>query len=126
MEEEYKSLADYRTWDSVKLPKDMKAISWEWVYQVKRSTNGNVSRYKARSVARDFAKRFGINYSETFSPVVRLDTIRILLAIATAEDHEIFHFGIKTAFSNGKVEEELYMVTNKVHMFANLRSQFMV
>lgn len=76
---------------------------------MKRTPNGNISRYKSRLCAKGFSQIKGIDYVETFSPTTRYDTIRILLAIATTNDFEITQFDIKTAFLNGNLEEEIFM-----------------
>ena len=72
--------------------------------------DGNVVTYKARLVAKGFTQRQGIDYEETFSPVAMLKSIRILLAIAAYYDYEIWQMDVKTAFLNGMLSEEVYMV----------------
>ena len=77
--------------------------------QEKIGTDGQVETYKARLVAKGFRQKQGINYEETFSPVVMLKSIRIMLAIAAYHDYEIWQMDVKTAFLNGFLEEEVYM-----------------
>ena len=72
--------------------------------------DGNVDTYKARLVAKGFTQRQGIDYEETFSPVAMLKSIRILLAIAAYNNYEIWQMDVKTAFLNGMLTEEVYMV----------------
>lgn len=110
MDDEFLSLQKNETWKLVKLPKDRKPITSKWVYKVKRHTDGTIERYKARLVVRGFSQRVGLDYQETFSPVVRLDSIRILLAIAAEEDLEIVHFDVRTAFLHGSLDEDIYMI----------------
>src|SRR4051794_30822599 len=79
-------------------------------FQEKTDANGNVSVYKARLVAKGFRIIQGVNYEETFSPVAMIKSIRILLAIDAYHDYEIWQMDVKTAFLNGNIEEELYMM----------------
>ena len=109
MKEEMISLEENSTWDLVDLPTGHKIISNRWIYRVKRDANGKINRYKARLVARGFNQREGIDYDETFSPVVRFDTIRVMLSIAANENLELAQFDVKSAFLNGVIKEEIYM-----------------
>lgn len=110
MDEEYESLLKNKTWILTKLPSGRKPITTKWVYKLKRKVDGSIERYKARLVARGFSQRAGLDCKETFSPVVRLDSIRLILAIAAQEDLELVHFDVRTAFLHGLVEEEIYML----------------
>jgi len=109
MKEEYDSLINQNTWEMAQLPENRRAIQCKWVFKKKYDTLGNVQRFKARLVAKGYSQRSGIDYKETFSPVVRMDSTRLLLAIAAERDLEMIHFDIKTAFLYGKIEEEVYM-----------------
>lgn len=109
MEDEYNSLMKNQTWDIVECPPDRKPIKCMWVYKLKKRTDGSVDRFKARLVAKGCSQKAGIDYSETFSPVARLDSIRLLLAIAAHEDLELLHFDVKTAFLHGSLTETIYM-----------------
>ena len=97
------------TWSLNKLPLVKRAIGCKWVFAIKTNSHQNSHRYKARLVAKGFSQREGIDYFETFSPVVRYEFIRILLALAAKEDYEIIKFDVKTAFLNGDLQEDLYM-----------------
>jgi len=109
LEEEYQSLMDNKTWELTSLPHGRKAVSCKWVFRVKRTATGEVDRYKARLVARGFTQEHGIDYDETFAPVARLASIRVLLAVAAAEDMEVQQMDVKTAYLNGELDEEVYM-----------------
>lgn len=89
MKTEMQSLIENKTWKLVPLPKDRKAIKCEWVFKVKRNTDGQISKYKARSVAKGFIQRPGIDFDETFAPVVCYDSIRYLLALAVTNGYTI-------------------------------------
>lgn len=82
MQEEYDALKSQGTWKLVLPPSDKAMIGSKWVYKVKRNPDGTVSRYKARLVAQGFSQEQGIDYSETFSLVVRHSTVRLILALA--------------------------------------------
>lgn len=107
--EEMDSLTKNDTWTMAKLPEGRKPISCKWVFKVKRSNDGGADRYKARLVARGFSQRHGFDYSETYSPVAKLDTIRAVLAVANQERWHIHQMDVRTAFLNGKITEEIYM-----------------
>jgi hypothetical protein len=109
MNEEMASLEENSTWELHNLPEGRKAISNRWVYRKKRNVVGEVTRFKARLVVRGFSQREGIDYTETFSPVARFDTIRAVLSIAADEKLELSQFDVKTAFLHGFIDEEIYM-----------------
>ena len=81
----------------------------KWVFKKKTDMEGNVITYKARLVAKGYRQRQGIDFEETFSPVAMFKSIRIVLAIATHYDYEIWQMDVKTAFLNGNLSEEVYM-----------------
>lgn len=109
MSSEYDSLIDNKTWTLVKLPGDRKTVNNKWVFKTKCGQNGEVLRYKARLVAKGCSQLYGIDYEETYAPVVRYTSIRILMAIAARENLEIEQMDAVTAFLQGDIEEELYM-----------------
>lgn len=76
---------------------------------MKYKANGEIDKYKARLVARGCSQKFGIDYEETFAPVVRYDSVRTLLAIAAAQDLEIYQFDVKTAFLHLNLDKNIYM-----------------
>ena len=71
-----------QTWELVNRPKDKKAIGMKWVYRTKLNPDGSVNKYKARLVVKGYVHIFGVDFSEMFTPIARLDTIRMLLALA--------------------------------------------
>jgi hypothetical protein len=109
MNEEMKSIKKNDTWDLVDLPKEKESIGVKWVYKTKYKVNGEVDKYKERLVAKGFAQEYGVDYNETFSPVARLDTIRMVLAIATKHNWKVYQMDVKSAFLNGYLEEEVYV-----------------
>ncbi|GKD47119.1 retrovirus-related pol polyprotein from transposon TNT 1-94 [Tanacetum coccineum] len=90
-------------------PKDMTIIGTKWVFRNKLDENGVVSRNKARLVAQGYNQQEGIDYDETYAPVARLESIRILLAYACALDFRLFQIDVKSVFLNGFINEEVYV-----------------
>ena len=106
---EYESLMKNDTWKLVELPNGRKPIGCKWVFKVKYGSDGKIERFKGRLVAKGYAQQYGIDYEETFSPVVRFSSIRLLLAYAVQNEMLIHQMDVVTAFLNGKLEEEIYM-----------------
>ncbi|KAF8064476.1 Retrovirus-related Pol polyprotein from transposon TNT 1-94 [Scenedesmus sp. PABB004] len=109
MAEELASLHANRTWELQTKPPGVKAIPCKWVFTLKRDAAGNIERFKARLVIKGFHQRAGIDYNDVFSPVIKYQTFRALMAAAAAHDWEVRHLDIKTAFLNGHLEEEVWM-----------------
>ena len=109
MEKELNSLEDNDVWDRVDLPKDRKAIGSKWVFKRKRNAEGNVERYKARLVAQGYTQKNAIDYDETFSPVVRFESIRTIIALAAKHNLRLHQIDVTIAFLNGTLEEVIYM-----------------
>lgn len=91
------------------LPPGSKAVGCKWVFRVKRNTDGSVQTFKARLVAQGFSQREGIDYFDTYAPVARLTSIRVLLDLASINDLYVHQMDVKTAFLNGDLDEEVYM-----------------
>ncbi|KAK1696352.1 hypothetical protein QYE76_013049 [Lolium multiflorum] len=113
MKSEMGSMYDNKVWTLVDLPDSRKAVENKWIFKRKTDADGNITVYKARLVAKGFRQIQGVDYDETFSPVAKLKSVRILLAIAAFFDYEIWQMDVKMAFLNGDIEEELYMVQPK-------------
>ena len=109
MQEELLSLKKHNTWELVELPKGKNLVGCKWVYKTKRDANGEIDRFKARLVAQGFSQEQGVDYDEVFAPVARYDSIRSVLAIGTQLDLEIHQMDVRSAYLNGKLEEEIFM-----------------
>ena len=106
---EFETLGARGTWTLVELPPNQRAISCTWVWKTKRGPDGEVIRWKARICGHGFLQRHGMDYAETFAPVVKIATVRAVLAVAASFDFEIDHLDVVSAFLNAKLEEECYM-----------------
>lgn len=106
MKDELRSLEKNMTWVLTRLPDGRKALLNKWVYRVKEDADGS-KRYKARLVVKGFLQKEGIDYTEVFSPVVKLTTIRIVLGIVAAENLHLEQLDVKTTFLHGDLEEEI-------------------
>lgn len=110
MHDELESLKENDVWDLCDLPAGKKAVQNKWLFKLKKDSDGNVVKHKARLVAKGFTQKYGVDYMETFSPVVRGSTLRMLFAMAVENDWEIDHWDVTTAFLYGKLQDEVYMV----------------
>ena len=81
----------------------------KWIYKIKHAADGSIDKYKAQFVARGFSQKEGIDYTETFAPVARYSTIRLIISLASTMGWKLHQMDVKTAFLNGVVEEEVYM-----------------
>ena len=106
---ELQQLKRMGTWELVDKPPDSVPIANKWVLTKKFNKDGKLVKYKARLVAKGFAQRPGQDYNETFSPVVRLETIRAILALVPAKNLNVQQMDVKGAYLNGYLKESVYM-----------------
>ena len=125
-----KALMDSQTWELVDLPEGREAIGCKWVFRVKHISDGKVERFKGRLVAKIYSQKCGIDYNETFSPVVHFQSIRVLLGYAVQNGMLIHQMDAITAFLNGELKEEIYMrqperyvVPGKEHMVCKFKKK---
>ncbi|GJT07156.1 retrovirus-related pol polyprotein from transposon TNT 1-94, partial [Tanacetum coccineum] len=109
MQEELNQFVPNDVWDLVPLAMSQSIIGTRWVFRNKLDENGIVSRNKARLVAQGYNQQEGIDYDETYALVARLESIRIILAIACANDFKLYQIDVKSAFLNGFINEEVYV-----------------
>lgn len=109
MKSEYDSLLQNETWILVEKPENQRVIDNKWVFKLKKNPDDTIERYKARLVCRGFNQEYGIDYIETFAPVVRFDSLRAILAVAAENKMHMLQFDVITAFLNGELEEDVFM-----------------
>ena len=109
MNEEISAIERNRTQELVDLPEGKDAIGLKWVFRTKLNADGSVQKYKARFIAKGYAQLPGIDFSETFSSVARMETIRIILAIAAHYNWLVYQFDVKSAFLNDELLEDVYV-----------------
>ena len=109
MRTEIDSLHHNQVWELVELPEDRKAVGSKWVFKAKTNADGTVERCKARLVAQGYSQKEGLDYDETFSPVVRSESVRSVIALASKNGLKLHQMDITTAFLNGDLQEEVYM-----------------
>ncbi len=106
---EIDSIHDNQVWDLVDLPKGRQPIGSRWVFKVKTNEDGSVQRCKARLVAQGYSQKEGLDYDQTFSPVVRPESVRSVVALSNQLGLKVHQMDITTAFLNGGLQEEVYM-----------------
>jgi hypothetical protein len=109
MEAEMDALQRNGTWSIVSLPSGIKPVGCKWIFNLKHRADGTIDRYKARLVAKGYTQSFGIDNQETFAPVAKMNTIRVLLSLAANFGWPLKQFNVKNAFLHGDLEEEVYM-----------------
>ena len=109
MDHEVETLAFQGTWTLVPRPADANIVTCKGVFTIKYHPDGTISHHKARLVARGFTQVYGIDYTETFSPVVRLNSVRVLLSLAVNQAWSLHQLDISNAFLYGDLEEYVFM-----------------
>jgi hypothetical protein len=109
MMEEMASIEENKTWALVDLPRGHHPIGLKWVYKLKRDEQGVIVKHKARIVAKGYLQQPGIDYDEAFAPVARMESVRMLLAVAAQKGWLVHQMDVKSAFLNGELKEEVYV-----------------
>jgi len=109
VQSEMDSIVSNGTWEVVDLPYGCKPMGCKWVFKKTLRPNGTIEKYKARLVVKGYTQKEGEDYFDTYSLVVRLTTIRVLLSLAASHGLLVHQMDVKTTFLNGELEEEIYM-----------------
>lgn len=109
MVDEFNSLLENKTWDLVPRTANMNVVTCKWIYKVKYRSDGSVEHPKARLVASGIHQLVGIDFHETFSPVVKPTTVRLILSLVVSSCWVIWQLDVKNAFLHGYLEEQVYM-----------------
>nr|GEW89601.1 zinc finger, CCHC-type [Tanacetum cinerariifolium] len=109
MRAEIDSIEKNRTWTLTRLPPNQKVIALKWVYKLKRDASGMVTKHKARLVAKGCVQQKGVDFEDAFASVARMESIRLILALAAKENWIVHHLDVKSAFLNGELKEEVYV-----------------
>ena len=109
MIEEMDTLTDNGTWDLVHLPAGKKVIGCQWVFTVKVNLDGSIARLKAHLVAKGYAQTYGVDYSDTFSPVAKLTSIQLFISLTATHGWDLHQLDIKNVFLYGDLTKEVYM-----------------
>lgn len=104
-----KMMEKNQTWELVEKPADKDIVGVKWIFKTKLNLDGSIQKHKARLVAMGYSQKFGVDYNETFAPVSRQDTVRLVLALAAQKKWPVFQLHVKLAFLNGLLEEEIYI-----------------
>ena len=109
MQKELLMIRRNNTWVLVDRPQNKKVIGVKWVFRTKLYVDGFINKHKVGLVVKEYAQVFGVDYPYMFAPVARLDTIRLLLALATQKNWKVFHLDVNSAFLNGFLQEDIYV-----------------
>ncbi|CAM8977134.1 unnamed protein product [Rhodiola kirilowii] len=109
MEKELSALKSNKTWTFMPPPHGKNSVGSKWIFRVKRHSDGTIERYKARLVAKGFTQEEGLDYNETFAPVVKIPTVRMVLALAASKEWPLYQLDVDNAFLHGDLQEEVYM-----------------
>ena len=106
---EIDSILQNHTWELVDLPPSCKPLSSKWIFKRKLKADGSIDKYKTKLVIKGYKQIEGLDYFDTYSPVTRITSIRLIIAIAALWNLEVHQMDVKTVFLNGDIEEEIYM-----------------
>jgi len=109
MDEEIQMIEKNQTWELTNKPPEKEIIGLKWVYKIKYNDDGNIQKYKARLVAKGYSQQPGVDFNETFAPVVHMETIWTVLALAAQPKLPVYQLNVKSAFLNGDLQEEIYV-----------------
>lgn len=110
MNEEIKSIEQNHTWELVDLPEGKDVIGLKWDFKNKYNEDGIIQKYKARLVVKGYLQQLGVDFNKTFAPVIRMETIRTIVALATQLEMQVFQLDVKSVLLNDELGEEVYVL----------------
>jgi hypothetical protein len=111
MQSEIDALCENRTWSLVSPPPGKKPIGCRWVFKIKRKSDGSIERYKARLVAKGYTQVEGVDYFDTFAPVAKLVTVRVILSVAAAKNWPLHQLDVNNAFLYTEIYMKMFICT---------------
>jgi histone deacetylase 1/2 len=121
---EFDALLHNGTWNLVPKPSNANLVGCKWVYQIKRKCNGDIDRFKARLVAKGFHQQEGVDFSETFSPVVKPTTVRLVLSLTVSRGWPLRQIDVQNAFLHGYLHKDVYMSQPPVLFTLSFQTMF--
>jgi hypothetical protein len=109
MQEEFDALIQNGTWKLVPPKPGTNLVDCKWIFKIKRHVDGSIEHYKARLVAKGFSQCYGLDYVETFSPVIKPTTMRLILFVVVSKGWSVRQADVKNTFLNGELQETVYM-----------------
>ena len=109
MEDEFQSLQENNTWELVPLPPKRKVVQCKSIFWNKIVDDGSDMKHNSRLVAKFYSQVHGVDYTETFAPIAKMDSIRLVLALEASKGWEVHHMDVKSDFLHGELQEEIYM-----------------
>jgi hypothetical protein len=109
MDEEYSALMENQTWDLVPLPKGRNIVQCRWIFHTNMVANGDINKYKSCLVAKGYLQVHGIDYTDTFALVAKMNSIGLLLAIVTSQHWDVHHMDVNSVFHHEYMKEDIYM-----------------
>ena len=121
-DDEFKSLQQQKTWSLVPRPANKNIVTCKWVYKLKRNSDGSIARYKARLVVRGYLQQYGLDYEETFSPVLKLAIVRLILALVVNQNWELRQLDVSNTFLHGFLRRKFIWLNLKGMLTLNFLS----
>lgn len=109
MDAEIKWIEKNQTWSFTLLPAGAKAIGVKQIYKTKLNELGEMDKFKARLVVKGYAQEYGVDYTKVFAPVARMDTVRMIIALASQRGWRVYQLDVKSAFLHGELKEDVFV-----------------
>ena len=114
MAKEMQAIERNSTWKLVDVPKGKNVVGLKWVFRTKYNADGGIQKHKAHLLAKGYSQQQDIDFDETFSPIARFKVVRIVSALAAQLQLPVYQFNVKSAFLNGELEQDLFLMAMKI------------